>query len=427
MSFFQVDGMMRYLYTFFLYLLTPFILCRLYWKGRRLKAYRHRILERFCLTTMASSPVDVWLHGVSLGEVVAAQPLIDALLAKNWRVLVTTMTPSGSEQVTRRYGDKVLHRYLPYDLPFAIRRFLNAFTPRLCIIMETELWPNVINQTYRQKIPLLLVNARLSDQSFKQYKAMTWMFKPVLNQFNIILAQSDEDAKRFIAVGASPDIVHMLGNMKFDLQLQMKQQDLAKPLKEKWGRARPVVIAASTHDDEEKQWLSHLSQLKAGISGVILLIAPRHRERFLAVYELSKSMGHKTGLRSQDDTIDEMTEVVVLDSLGELLHFYKASDYAFVGGSLVPIGGHNVLEPIAVDVPVFCGPFMNNSKAICNELGAAGAMILLQDVGALITKMTSMHHNQEERELQIKKASQVLVANRGTVARYMEKIEAILI
>ena len=361
---------------------------------------------------------------MSLGEVVAATPLIDALLDKQWRVLVTTMTPTGSDQVIKRFGERVVHQYVPYDLPWPLRRFFRTFNPRIGVIMETELWPNIIHQAKRQKVHLLLTNARLSDKAFKQYEKVAFLFKPVLNQLTAILAQSGEDAERFIALGAAINLVQVMGNMKFDVKLQVSVNNECQQLKEKWGDERVVVIAASTHDDEEKQLLSRLNTLKAAIPQVVLLFAARHPERFQEVYKLSVAQGFSTGLRSQPATINTNTDVVVIDSLGELLSFYQVSDYAFVGGSLVPIGGHNVLEPIAVQVPVFCGPYMNNSKEICRDLRAARAMVMAENADELITTLIAMHHDQPQRQQQITNASAVLSANRGTVKRCMERIEA---
>jgi 3-deoxy-D-manno-octulosonic-acid transferase len=418
---------MRYLYTVVLYLLSPFFILRLYWKSRRLPVYRERILERFFLgNKRVRQPVDIWLHAVSLGEVVAATPLIDALLAKKWRVLVTTMTPTGSQQVIKRFGSQVFHQYVPYDFPWALRRFFKATKPRLGIIMETELWPNVINQSKRINMPLLLINARLSDRSFKSYEKVRFMFKPILNQLTAIFAQSDEDARRFIKLGASASIVQVMGNIKFDVQLQISANKECEQLKIQWGDERVVVIAASTHQDEEKQILSRLSTLQISIPNVLLLIVPRHPERFEEVFQLSVSQGFKTGRRSETDTIDITTEVVIVDSMGELLGFYQTSDYAFVGGSLVSVGGHNVLEPIAAQVPVFSGPYMNNSKAICHDLCAAGAMTMVENADALIAAIGMMHTNSAKRQQQITNATKVLVANKGTVVNCMKKIESIM-
>ncbi len=418
--------MLRSIYTGLLYLLIPFVLLRLYWKGRRLPAYRQRIHERFSLGHTAVTEVDVWLHAVSMGEVVAATPLIDALLAKQLRVLVTTMTPTGSQQVLTRFGQRVAHQYVPYDLPWALRRFFKKINARVGIIMETELWPNLINQATKADIPLLLINARISDKAFESYQKARFFFKPVLAQFKAIYAQSEGDAKRFIALGAPVARVHAVGNMKFDLHVHVSNKGCFDRLKVTWGKQRPVLILASTHDDEENQLLSVLIKLKAAIPDIVLLIAPRHPERFKAVYELIQQHGVKTGLRSQPETISTRTDVVVLDSMGELLGFYQVSDYAFVGGSLVPVGGHNVLEPIAMQVPVFCGPYMHNSKSICADLCAAGAIQMVDHVDALITAIIAMHKDPVQRACQIANATAVLEANRGSVARYLKCIVDLL-
>lgn len=417
---------MRRIYTFLLYLLIPTILVRLYWKGRRLPAYRQRIRERFSLNASQREPVDIWLHAVSLGEVVAATPLIDALLARHWTLMVTTMTPTGSQQVTKRFGNKVKHQYVPYDLPWVVRRFFKKYPARMGIIMETELWPNLINQTKRLNMPLLLANARLSDRAFKQYQKVGFVFKPVLSQFNAILAQSEADARRFITLGASKAQVSSIGNMKFDLQIPVSANDKCIQFKAQWGALRPVIIAASTHNDEERQIVTHLKTLKAAIPALVLLIAPRHPERFLEVYQLCVAQGFNVGLRSKHETVNASTEIVVIDSLGELLGFYQVSDYAFVGGSLVPVGGHNVLEPIAMKVPVFCGPFMQNSKAIAQELQSAGAMVMVEKIEELVEALVTMHKSETKRQEQVVNASAVLAANQGTITRYMEKIDILL-
>ena len=387
-------------------------------------AYRFRIKERFGLGKTASTENDVWVHAVSLGEVVAATPLIDALLAKQYRVLVTTMTPTGSEQVVKRFGNQVSHQYVPYDLPWALRRFFKKNNPRIGVIMETELWPNLIHYATRAALPLLLANARLSDGAFERYQKVRFFFKPLLNQFKAILAQSDEDARRFIALGACSSLVTAAGNMKFDLQLQVPNESDCLRLQKSWGQSRTVIIAASTHDDEERQLLSHLTRLKTTIPDVLLLIAPRHPQRFQTVYALSTQLGFNTALRSQPSGIDGNAEVIVIDTLGELLGFYQVSDYAFVGGSLVPVGGHNVLEPIAMQVPVFTGPYMHNSKSICHDLCKAEGMQLLSHIDELIEALITMHKNPLQRGRQVANASEVLAANKGSVARYMERIES---
>lgn len=408
------------IYSVLFYLSIPWICCRLYWKGRRLPAYRCRISERFALNSMSSA--DVWLHAVSLGEVIAATPLIEALLAQQQRVLVTTMTPTGSLQVITRFGTRVSHQYVPYDLPSVLRRFYMAVNPKLVLIMETELWPNLISCANRLNIPVVLMNARISDKAFISYQKMRFFFKPILANFHRILAQSDLDAKRFIALGALKNQVHVLGNMKFDLSFKTHDHALFASFKARWGQNRSVFIAASTHEGEEYDLLTRLKWLQSAIPDVLLLIAPRHPERFKTVYNLSCQCGFKTALRSEPEHISNDVEVVVLDCLGELLSFYQLSHYAFVGGSLVPIGGHNVLEPIAMGVPVFTGSFMNNSKAVCEELLKGQAIQCLADADALFEAIIKMHHHPLQRAEQIKNATAILNTNRGAVARSMDVV-----
>lgn len=388
---------MRYIYSFFMYLLTPWLLFRLWWKGRKIPAYRERIGERFWAGMPPVPDIDVWVHAVSLGEVIAVTPLVNEMLAKNWRLLITTMTPTGAEQVKTKFGDKVQHRYIPYDLPDVLQRFFVSVKPRAGVIVETELWPNLIHYANAAKIPLMLINARLSDRSCKGYQKIKWLIQPVINQFTWILAQSADDGKRFQQLGAREGLVQTIGNMKFDLQTKDINRDLFLQLKAAWGQDRPVVIVASTHDNEEEQILGQLARLQAAIPNVVTLFAPRHPERFQKVYALAQQAGFKTGLRSKPETLSSESDVVILDSMGELLGFYQISDYAFVGGSFVPIGGHNVLEPIAMNAPVFSGPEVHNFKTICRDLLEADAMIIVQSASELVDKIIALHADEPEK------------------------------
>lgn len=414
---------MRFFYTFLMYLLTPYLLIRLWLKGRRLPAYRHRILERFCLGQRSFQAVDVWVHAVSLGEVIAATPLIDALLDKKNSILVTTMTPTGSERVKTRFGDKVSHCYIPYDLPCVLKRFFKLFQPKVGIIMETELWPNLIHQAHSAKIPLFLANARLSQRSLKGYMKVRGLFKPVLNQFTVIMAQGEQDAHHFITLGARKELVQVVGNMKFDLQINALDSKPFIEVKNRWGSHRTVVIAASTHDDEESQLLMRLKKLQKAIPDVVLIIAPRHPERFKSVYQLCVQHGFHTGFRSDLNSLSPENEVVVIDSLGELLGFYLISDYAFVGGSLVPVGGHNVLEPIATKIPVLSGNQVHNFKTICDELKEAQAIQLVENADQLMDALISLYNNKELRDQMVKNATAVLENNRGAVDKHIRRIE----
>lgn len=411
---------MRRLYTLVWYLLAPALIFRLFMKGVRLPAYRQRIFERF---SVIATPVDVWIHAVSLGEVVAVTPLVELLLEQKYRVLITTMTPTGSQRVINGFGARVVHQYVPYDFPWLLRRFFQTTQPKVGIIMETELWPNLIYESKRAGVALFLMNARISDAAYKQYYLFRKFFMPLLACFHGILAQSEQDAERFLSLGAPKDTVQHVGNMKFDMHVHITDPQKYQAFKQQWGPDRVVLVAASTHDGEEELILSGFKKLQQHIEAALLILVPRHPERFKFVYDLSQRQGFRTSLRSQEQSIGTSTEVLVVDALGELLGFYSMSDYAFVGGSLVPIGGHNVLEPIALEVPVFCGPYMNNSKAICMQLQDAEAIQQLQSMELIVQGIIDLHQAPEARAQQVSRASEILEANRGSVARYMAVVD----
>lgn len=413
---------MRMIYLLVLYLLLPFLILRLLWKSWGFPLYRARMLERFSLNDHKKQTVDVWLHAVSLGEVVAATPLIEQCLEQGSRVLVTSMTPTGSTQIIKQFGDRVLHQYIPYDYPWCLKRFFKAYQPRIGIIMETELWPNLITAATAAGVSLFLTNARISTRAFRQYQWIKRFLKPFLNQFKFVFAQSSLDASRFIALGAQPDHVKMYGNMKFDLLINPPKNDLLLNLKETWGGARPVVMAASTHEGEENDILKSFHRLQTLMPGVLLLIAPRHPQRFESVVKLSTAHGYITAQRTCLDQLNEATEVFIIDSLGELLTFYALSDYAFVGGSFVPVGGHNVLEPIALGLPVFCGPFMQNSQAVCDGLKEAGGLRQVSDADAWVDELFLLHQNPAIKYAQIEHAGAMLKANQGVVSRTLSDI-----
>lgn len=417
---------MRGIYSLLMYLLSPYLLFRLWWKGKKLPAYRERILERFCWDKLEKQEVDVWLHAVSLGEVIAATPLIDAMLKKQWTILITTMTPTGAAQVKTRFGDKVTHRYVPYDIYDVVKRFFSKIKPKVGVIMETELWPNLIAEAKAAHIPLFLANARLSERSLKGYMRFKFLFKPILNQFTAILAQSNDDAERFTSLGAESSKVLALGNMKFDLHTHTVDQLKFQELKTHWGCERTVVIIASTHDDEESRILAELKRLQVAIPGVILLIAPRHPERFQPVYQLCIQQGFNTGLRSNLESLNSTNDVVVLDCLGELLGLYQISDYAFVGGSLVSVGGHNVLEPIAMQVPVLSGNQIHNFKTICRDLEDAKAIVLVKEANELIDAIIQLSRNPASKEEMVVRATQVLENNKGSVDKHLNKVAEVM-
>lgn len=422
---------MRYLYTALMYLCVPYFLLRLLWKSRRLPAYRNRIAERFsCPTTCSRGAgdrsVDIWIHAVSLGEVIAATSLIEEWLKSGHHVLITTMTPTGSERVSKQFGNRALHQYLPYDLPYALRRFLKQYSPKIAVIMETELWPNLIYTVSERRIPLVLVNGRLSKRSCEHYHHVKFWFRSLLKLFSAICVQTEADKAHFIALGANPSTVEVLGNVKFDMRPPGKISETWMQLKRQWGSDRPVIILASTHEDEEKQFLSQLTKLHQSLPDVLLLIVPRHPERFNEVYQLSVNMGFKTGRRSQIQEIFPTQTVIIVDAMGELMQAYQSSDYAFVGGSLVPVGGHNVLEPILAKIPVFSGPHVHNFTLICDLLVEKKAIGLLPSAAAVFEAMVHLSYDPASKQRQIDAASQVLVMNQGALTRYTQKVESYL-
>lgn len=413
---------MRYFYTFFLYLITPLILLRLFLKSLKNPDYSKRISERFGFVNLNNA--DIWIHAVSLGEVVAVTPLVNELLAKKFKILITTMTPTGSRQVNMKFGDKVQHCYLPYDLPVVLNKFFRQVKVKMVLILETEIWPNLIYTAKKNKCNLFLINGRISDKSVKYYTKFRFFFKHCLKYFDHIFAQSELDRKRFIDIGADNKNISVFGNLKFDSDITIGNKDLL-PLKHKWGASRVVLILASTHEDEEEQFLDKLKLLQQSIPQLLLIIVPRHPERFNTVYDLSVQKGFTTTLRSEEQSINKDVEVLVVNTLGELGHFYELTNYAFVGGSLVPVGGHNVLEPIAFNVPVFTGPFMNNSREIVDELLREGAIKVTKDINDLVVNILALHKSEQEFKNIISNGAMVLAKNRGGVKRYLAQIERV--
>lgn len=416
---------MRCIYSFFLYLLTPWLFFRLWWKGRALPAYRQRISERFAYIGSPTTTVDVWLHAVSLGEVIAASPLIDKLRAKGYKILVTTMTPTGSAQVKKSFGETVAHCFLPYDLPGAVRRFMANYQPKLGIIVETELWPNLIHRAHRQGIPMLLVNARLSEKSAKGYQKIKYLIAPILQKFTAILAQTPEDAERFGNLGANKAVLTVMGNIKFDIQVPSSLKQDNEFIQQLTQLPRPKIILASTHDNEEEMIFRHWRPLQQTFPQILLLVAPRHPERFAKVEQIAHEMGFKVVRRSKEEPIAADTEIVILDSLGELLHFYAAIDLAFVGGSLIPRGGHNVLEPVALGVPVISGSHVANFQAICKQLHTAEGLAIVHSAKDLISEISTLLSCASKRKYMVDNASAIFLANSGaadTCLNYAEKL-----
>ncbi len=415
---------MRTLYTLLLALLTPLIVLRLWFKGRVQPAYRQRIGERFA--RVPAHPVAVWVHAVSVGESLAALPLIEALIARHGerRVWVTTTTPTGSERVQAALGARVIHSYAPYDLPWVVSRFLARAQPQQVVVMETELWPNLFAALKDRRIPLTIANARLSPRSFKGYSRVAGFTRSVLGAVTTVAAQSALDAERFRALGAPR--VEVLGNLKFDLALPAGEQPLTAVIATCWPAPRAVWAAVSTHEGEEQAALEAHRQLLQTHSNALLILVPRHPQRFDAVAAQIAAQGLSFVRRSALDAATSQAPVLLGDSMGEVMAYLAASQLAFVGGSLVPVGGHNVLEPAAIGLPVLFGPQMHNFLAARELLLGAAVAREVSDAASLAEALRDwLPHaaNQADCEARSARAREAIAANRGALQKLLALLE----
>jgi len=375
-------GMPNWLYTLILNLLIPFALLKLWWRGRKQPDYRRHIPERFGIykTPEPTAPV-IWLHAVSVGETRAATPLVERLLQQypDHQILLTHTTPTGRATSEQLFGDRVLRAYLPYDLPEAMQYFLEHYQPRLGLLMETELWFNLIAACDKKHIPLLLVNARLSEKSARGYARLGKLTRQGLQRLSAIAAQTEDDAARLWALGAKDVLV--TGNLKFDVAPPQDAAAQGEALRQKLGEARPVFLAASTRDGEETLILDALQTIH--IPYLLTVIVPRHPQRFDEVADLLEKRGITHVRRSSGTEVPADCPVVLGDSMGEMYTYYAASDVAFIGGSLLPLGGQNLIEACIMGKPVLIGLHTFNFWQVTEAAIAAGAAIRTQDTTAL--------------------------------------------
>jgi len=415
----------RYLYSFLLYLLAPLVLLKLYLRGQKAPAYRLRWGERFASYSETHKKEVIWFHTVSVGETEAAFPLIRNIQARypGRPILVTTTTPTGSARVKALFEETVEHVYLPYDLPNAVGRFLNHFSPCIAVMMETEIWPNLFHQCHQQKIPLLIVNARLSEKSTQGYQKLKSLTEEALSNVNQIAARSENDAERFISLGAPTAIVSVAGNIKFDLTLSTSLRKEAEEIHQILFLQRPTLIAASTHEKEDEKVLAAFKEIKKTIPELLLVLVPRHPERFDTVAALCQKEEFSLIKRSDEKPCSNQTDIFLLNTMGELKLFSTAVDVAFVGGSLVPTGGHNVLEPAAAGVPVLFGPHMFNFSEIAELLIEKGAAIQVKDECQFAKEVIALFEQPETRNELGLKGQRFVEENRGT----LEKLEALMV
>ncbi|RON93426.1 lipid IV(A) 3-deoxy-D-manno-octulosonic acid transferase [Pseudomonas fluorescens] len=417
--------MNRTLYTALFYLGLPLVAIRLWLRSRKAPAYAKRIGERFSYGMPRLQPGGIWVHAVSVGESIAAAPMIRALLQRypQLPITVTCMTPTGSERIQALFAGepRIQHCYLPYDLPCAAARFLDHAKPKLAVIMETELWPNHIHQCAKRGIPVALANGRLSERSARGYGRFTKLTAPMLAEMSFFAVQTEAEAQRFRDLGARPQTVEVTGSIKFDLTIDPQLLQRAHELRGQWqALERPVWIAASTHEGEDEVVLDAHRRLLANYPNALLILVPRHPERFNSVFELCQREGFATVRRSTGANVEADTSVLLGDTMGELLFLYALADSAFVGGSLVPNGGHNLLEPAALAKPVLSGPHLFNFLDIAAQLREAGALAEVDDAEGLAVEVQRLFELPRDAQRMAEAGLAVMRRNQGALQRLLD-------
>lgn len=419
-----IERILRAIYTVAVYVLLPFSLYHLVRRSFKQTEYKPRWSERYGIYGSRKPIRDVvWIHAVSLGEVNAAAPLVNALrrLRPDLRLLITTITPTGSNRVETLWGDDVEHVYLPYDLPGATGRFLRQFRPALGLIMETEIWPNLLFTCSEEKVPLFILNARLSERSLRGYRVLAPLVSRALRTVNYVAAQSAADAERFVRLGADPSRVHVLGNIKFDVKVPADGEAFRAQCHEHLADRR-VWIAASSHEEEESSILDIHQALRVSFPHLLMIWVPRHPERFAAVAAQAAAQCLQVSTRSADEWPQANDDVFVLDTLGELSKFYACSDVAFVAGSLRPIGGHNMIEPAAAGVPIVTGKYLHNFAEIAKLLREAGALEIGNDVQQVTQAIAQILSNPAKAARMHDAGLKLISQSRGAVDRYLNLI-----
>lgn len=417
---------MRYLYSLCWYLALPLVLMRLRKRAKKAPAYGKRVPERFGHVTPRNDK-PLWIHAVSVGETVAIAPLVKLLLARQPElpIVITTMTPTGAERVQELFGDAVTHHYCPYDLPHAVGRFLKRIQPRALVVVETELWPNVVAGCAGRNIPVLLANARLSARSAKGYAKFSALTRPMLQQISLIAAQNPVDGGRFVELGLPAERLTVTGSVKFDITPPSELEAQAQALKAQWGADRKVLVAGSTHEGEEDRLLAVFSQLRKQIPDLLLVLVPRHPERFAPVKVLAEQQGFDLCCRSSGIAPDTQTQVYLGDTMGDLMMLFGCADLAFVGGSLIERGGHNPLEPACLQKPVLMGQHVFNFAVICEALAEAGGLLLVKDDVELAEKAGALLMDETRAAEMGKQGAAFVKANQGALERLYQQVESV--
>jgi 3-deoxy-D-manno-octulosonic-acid transferase len=418
---------LRFLYVLIAYLLAPFVAGTLALRGFRDHGHWDGFSQRFGLGK-ALDRQSIWVHAVSVGEVQAAAPLVEALLVRFPEIplVLTTVTPTGRARAQALFKERVDVRYVPIDLPGSVRRFFARVRPRLAVILETEIWPNLYHRCGRLGVPLVLASARISPRSVNRYRLLVRLFRETLSHGIFIAAQSAEDAERFRSIGASADRTHVIGNIKFDFGYPPDIEAKGRELRQMLGAARPIWVAGSTHAKEEEALVAAHAQIRERFPKALLVLVPRHPPRFGDVASMLKEKGIRHVTRRSAAPVTSDTEVYLLDTLGELPPFYAAGDVAFVGGSLVPIGGHNLLEPAALSLPIVAGPHNFNSADIAKLLVEGGAVRIVHDARETAAVIADLLADPAARAKMGASGRRAVDDNRGALERLMAFIEPLL-
>ena len=420
--------LIRFGYVIVTYLMLPLILIHLLYKSLGDGNYLRRIKERFGFNGNPLNEEIIWVHAVSYGEVKAASPLVDQLIKyyPKKQILLTTYTPTGSALIKDLFGDTVRHVYLPYDLNGPVVRFFKWAKPEISIIIETELWPNFFHYCGKFNTPLVLASACISDKSIKLYRILLGLFQDTVAHGIVVGAQTEEEAKKFISMGASETRTFVTGNIKFDYLMPEGLVEKGKKFKKELALNRTIWVAGSTHSKEEKIILKAHERILETFPDLLLIIAPRRPERFQLVRNLIDKKGFSYVLRSQSIQIPKTTQVMLADTLGELPMYYSASSVSFVGGSLFKTGGHNLLEPASLNTPIITGPILYGVEEIAKKLQAKNALEIIHNAEELSKIVCHLLLDSDRHQKMTREAKKVVDENKGALQKLLKLIVPLL-
>ncbi len=418
--------MIRTLYTLLLALAAPILLWGLYRTKPGKPAFGTRWKEHFgCTPPLLATGQPIWIHAASVGEAIAIVPVIKALKQAypEQTIVVTTTTSTGAEQVAK-LGELVEHRYMPIDFSLCVRGFLKVIKPRLFLIVEKELWLNTLTCVHHNKIPTVIVNARLSERSAKRYQSFSFFTHQLLNKIDKILCLHDDDAQRFIAIGAQQNQIAVTGSIKYDITIADTVFEQAHHLRKQLGIERPIFVAASTHQGEDEQVLDAYQAVLQQYPDAMVIIVPRHPQRFDSVAKLAIERGLTVHRRTDSSPIRTNTQLYLADTMGEMLVMLATADVTFMGGSLVgdKVGGHNLLEPAAVAKPAITGPSFYNFEDITQQLLAAGAIEICQNSHQLAQQLVTLFNDPERQQHMGAQGQRIVIENQGAVNKTIANI-----